>query len=429
MIPFSGNLICWDYICFMYLSKSVMIFCKKENYMIESLYIYLLFTCMWLFDNIFLDKDTPTAMLDPLLADKKKEEIQLDEKAVANLPESPESKKDPEATIWIDSISFDDIEEHEPVITLNTQSSTENPVETPSIEDISFDIGGFDDVQILSQDSVVETPSDNQTQTSSEPIVSFDIASTPSIDASIALVQGATSATSDAIMQTQSETVNWADTIVNIISLTQETQSTQDSIESSWSVVAAEDSTNNSQDNSLMDIIWDSSAQVSEPSLIINIPDSESTTIEPVIDLFSETVTPIAPFEAQIEAQIPVDNVSTNVWVTPNVITSVSDSSVLVESFASHNRFSSISSPVDDMLIEFISKLEKFNSESTTLDTQMTTSEIALQQEEDDLRKEFEIRMSAISYKRQHMTQIKNERLAEKSRLEKIISHLKNEVA
>jgi hypothetical protein len=81
------------------------------------------------------------------------------------------------------------------------------------------------------------------------------------------------------------------------------------------------------------------------------------------------------------------------------------------------------------MLVEFIAKLEKFNSESATLDTEMIATESALDQEQADLKREFDVRMSAIEYKRKHMEQTRADRKIEKTRLERIISNLKQEVA
>lgn len=86
-------------------------------------------------------------------------------------------------------------------------------------------------------------------------------------------------------------------------------------------------------------------------------------------------------------------------------------------------------SPLHEMLTEFITKLEKFNTESATLDVEMVASETALAREQDELKREFDVRMSAIEYKRKHMEQTREERKIEKSRLERIIVNLKQEVA
>jgi len=80
------------------------------------------------------------------------------------------------------------------------------------------------------------------------------------------------------------------------------------------------------------------------------------------------------------------------------------------------------------MLIEFIQKLETFNQESASLDLEMTDTQESLAQEEDDLKKEYEVRMSAIDYKRKHMEKTREDRRKEKTRLERIIGSLRKEL-
>lgn len=115
--------------------------------------------------------------------------------------------------------------------------------------------------------------------------------------------------------------------------------------------------------------------------------------------------------------------------VTPisALVTSSSDTESLVDTLTSTAKFSP-DSPLHEMLSEFVSRLEKFNSESATLDIEMTASETALEKEQTDLQREYETRLSSIEYKRKHLERTRAERKDEKNRLERIITNLKKEI-
>jgi hypothetical protein len=151
----------------------------------------------------------------------------------------------------------------------------------------------------------------------------------------------------------------------------------------------------------------------------------------------TETATPEAPLLSVIDSATPLDTATSLApheinfdTVTPitEMITSSSDTESIVDTIGSTARFSP-DSPLHEMLSEFVSRLEKFNSESATLDTEMVASETALTKEQSDLQLEYETRLRAIEYKRKHMEQVRTERKDEKTRLERIISNLKKEIA
>ncbi|MFZ2256317.1 MAG: hypothetical protein WAW59_07560 [Patescibacteria group bacterium] len=169
-------------------------------------------------------------------------------------------------------------------------------------------------------------------------------------------------------------------------------------------------------DNTLLDMLSSGEAPIAEVTPGVTIEDTV-----PETSVVEDTVS-IIPTEEISESTEPVLNMS-----FPETISSTSDSEALVDTLTASVPFSP-NSPLHEMLTEFIAKLEKFNTESSTLDIEMAASEAALKKEQEDLQMEYETRLRAIDYKRKHIDQTRSERRGEKTRLEKIIKNLKEEV-
>jgi hypothetical protein len=411
---------------------------------------------MWLFDNIFLDQNSPTAMLDPLLTDEQKaaqEEAKKKQSeapvaaptATAEAPTEVKSEASP-----VDAISFDEVK---PESSTATPVATGGFLATPSnpVEEVSFDIGGFDmpwldDAPAMASADTPVSGGSFLAGGTATPAgeVSFTVGApqTGSVDSSsIALVQGATSATSDAIIDTGVDTsvpalgnpiqnagtiqiTEEPSTLVNIgapeetipatslLTITSEEPQWDNSLFGMFSATdEAEKKTETITIQDTAPTLEVAEAPITEASIL---PSVESA----VITL--DTTTPTTPTPEMI-------NFDT---VTPisSIVTSSSDTESLVDTLTSTAKFSP-DSPLHEMLSEFVSRLEKFNSESATLDIEMTASETALAKEQTDLQREYETRVAAIEYKRKHLERTRAERKDEKNRLERIITNLKKEIA
>lgn len=380
---------------------------------------------MWLFDNIFLDQDTPTAMLDPLLTDDQKKQRAETEKKQSDawkaeaLTEAPEVQ----AENPLDTVSFDNIATT-PTTAEDTSSAwfLGGPQTATTSEEVSFDIWGFDipafGEATEATDTVATWTEGGTFLSGGAPVASEEVSfldgasvAPESTDASIALVQGATSASSDAIIDI------WGTMSPDAIQITGESstlvsigmpETTTEEVSISEPVEAV--------DNTLLDMLSSGEAPIAEVTPGVTIEDTVPET--PVVE---DTVS-IIPTGEIPESTEPVLNMS-----FPETISSTSDSEALVDTLTASVPFSP-DSPLHEMLTEFIAKLEKFNTESSTLDIEMAASEAALKKEQEDLQMEYETRLRAIDYKRKHIDQTRSERRGEKTRLEKIIKNLKEEV-
>ncbi len=81
------------------------------------------------------------------------------------------------------------------------------------------------------------------------------------------------------------------------------------------------------------------------------------------------------------------------------------------------------------MLREFITKLEKLENESETLDAKTTAAVSRLQTRRIKLEDEYHARLSAIEKEQQHISEGKFARQEEKTKLRKIIENLQKEIA
>ncbi len=362
---------------------------------------------MWLFDNIFLDQNSPTAMLDPTITEDK-EEI---------APQIPQVEQEgwqwSQMTNWTDNTGTSEVTSD-----IQTKWFLDGGDPTINIsDDISFDIGWFDTTESIETDSEPIKISDIKIDSQIETTESH----TDTSEISIALVQWATSAQSDVIMDGIDTTVEpnivdtaWAiDTATDMI--VQEEK--QDIIIDTASVDPLV-STPSDADIGLMWLFWANDAEEAQTSVMPTV-DTELPSSDTIEENGTTILSPIEP--------IMSSTITETSDITPSVIEESADVTQLFAPVALVTWSSE--SPLHEMLVEFIAKLEKFNSESATLDTEMIATESALDQEQADLKREFDVRMSAIEYKRKHMEQTRADRKIEKTRLERIISNLKQEVA
>lgn len=392
---------------------------------------------MWLFDNIFLDQNTQTAMLDPLVKPEEKELTKA----------KPEENN---ATSWetLEAASFDAL------MTPDTSSEkkeesipTVNP-DHAAIDEVSFDIWGIDlpsfDTQSEPQPEVSSggTFLSGGTALSGVPEVSFgdtiDTAfvttpeTTPEISivseaeespASIALVQSATAVSSDAIVspiggsiQIESEEVLESPVVpeVNIDTLSTNVVSDSASSES--------------------DGIFGLMNTTDVPTQAVEIAVSEAKTFvttEPPVTLSLDT-------SASPLFSTPVEEVVTKVDTMPVSLESVSNGDldprdVLPEIktddvIASIAPTSHADDSLQDMLQEFVGKLEKFKTENGDVDTEMSEWLKSIQQSRKELEEEHRVRLLALEYQEKSIREKWEKRIAEQRRLEKIIANLKNEM-
>ena len=365
---------------------------------------------MWLFDNIFLDQNSPTVMLDPTITE--------DSEAMISQNTPPEWG----GALWVQPNTWANILNSETTSDTQVEGflSGEDPTATIS-EDVSFDIGWFDPMESIDSTSSIDEKSieisnitiDSQTETTE---------SNTGISAvSIALVQWATSAQSDVIMEGIDKTVGsgtvnvaWGiDTATDVI-VQEEIQDTiTDTVSADPLISTVSDS-----DMGLMWLFWTNNTEEAQASVVPTV-DTESPSSDTIEENNTTIFSPIEPIMSSIiteTSDITASHIDTSTDVTQLF------APVAVATWSSE-------SPLHEMLVVFIAKLEKFNSESVTLDTEMVATESSLEQEQVDLKREFDVRMGAIEYKRKHMEQTRADRKIEKTRLERIIANLKREVA
>ena len=368
---------------------------------------------MGLFDNIFLDQDTPTAMLDGLLTDEQKQ-------AQANAKKQEEVKStsvipEPEVVVEnpVSEVSFDDVSATSSPETFNPSGFLWTHDESnPQSEGLSFDIWGIDLPSFGdTETTTVESDSSGSflpvgTPIASEEVTFVDDTATDSTDASIALVQWATAATSDSIMDNTPTDMQQKTEETVLVSVGMPEETIVDEVTETTPVDA--------MSGGLLDMFSPSDeGEGTIPSLVEDEVE-ETATDAPITDIVAD-IAPVDVLDSTEEVSLlDTDSISSD---TVDIVASIGASTA----FQSH-------SPLHEMLSEFIDKLEKFNRESETLDTEMSTTENSLIKEEQDLKKEYEVRMSAIDYKRKHMEIERNNRNLEKKRLERIIANLKTEI-
>ena len=392
---------------------------------------------MWLFDNIFLDQNTQTAMLDPLVKPEEKELTKA----------KPEENN---ATSWetLEAASFDALMTPDMSSEKKEESiPTVNP-DHAAIDEVSFDIWGIDlpsfDTQSESQPEVSSggTFLSGGTALSGAPEVSFgdtiDTAfvttseTTPEISivseaeespASIALVQSATAVSSDAIVspiggsiQIESEEVLESPVVpeVNIDTLSMNVVSDSASSES--------------------DGIFGLMNTSEVPTQAVEIAVSEAKTFvttEPPVTLSLDTsASPLfsAPVEEVVTKvdtmPVSLESVSTGDLDPRDVLPEIKTDDVI----ASIAPTSHADDSLQDMLQEFVGKLEKFKTENGDVDTEISEWLKSIQQSRKELEEEHRVRLLALEYQEKSIREKWEKRIAEQRRLEKIIANLKNEM-
>lgn len=200
-------------------------------------------------------------MLDPLLTDEQKQQkrdaAKEQNKSPEKLSEAPIIEDKSEA---METVSFDDITPDGATLSENTFLTGDTKDTTT--DDISFDIGGFDLPEFGSSnttDSPLEEEAGISFLSGGVPIEATDETTS---DASIALVQGATAATSDSIMDnkdiiTQDTPMTLIDTSISMI----DTPEVSDDIADTPTSI-------DSDDSSIMGLFADTPDAINEASLI-----------------------------------------------------------------------------------------------------------------------------------------------------------------
>lgn len=352
---------------------------------------------MWLFDTIFLDQNNPTAVLDPQAVPTIQEK-KVDTTIQQPLSQDPSTTVSPDIIVS-DSLVIQDIPSPDLSVSFLSGGDTTAPLLPP--DGVTFDIGWYDVTPILdTQASPQDAHTDVTTVSPESDAQSWDLIIAPQQDISIALVQGATSAQSDVIMETVTD---------DVVVLSEQSNTVIDPLPMDTTEQKVSDT-----DTGLMwlfgnEALWGISEVVETPDGVTD--NSIAQVIEDI------------PLISSIGGETLSENIGS---ITTTETTSMNSQKLDTLTYIPSSH--SASSPLQEMLMEFIVKLEAFNTETNAIDADMTSTESSLIQEQDDLKHEFDIRMSAIEYKRKHINEIRADRIAEKTRLERIIAHLKQEV-
>ena len=342
-------------------------------------WIYIIFFNMWLFDNIFLDKDTPTALLD-------NPEIKSPDGApkAEKMEEPYDPKNDPIA----------------PMATTPTDGSS------PST-DISFDIGGDIDFSAIGESSPdIETQEIHQTNTMPTTDAS------PSTDiGSIAMIQWWTASVVDSIDIGGISGIQ----IEGWDAPTLETASHEENSPASEIHIEIHD---------ISDHEWVADAQGNESGSIYGLMDEQKESEKNMIEIPSIVDVPVV--EDVIEEITPVIEPTETAVSSPEKGIELTDLPI----FSDITATASVA-PGEWRIQEFISKLivelQKLDKEDARLKAERTEKVNDIAKREEELEKEYTTRKEALKYERAAL-EMPVDRTSEKEHLKSLIASFEEDL-
>jgi hypothetical protein len=244
-------------------------------------------------------------------------------------------------------------------------------------------------------------------------------------DISIGLLQGATAGSSDAIMDATSPVA---------LDMTLESAITEPTLDLTTPITISESET-------LVKV-----EEVPPTELQMdNVFSAGSSLMDmlgemPVADAIIPTTTEAIAAETPIAPEATLSLLTPDTMITPQT-TEATDIAIEEPLFSSSLTDDSAilsvitpvitdeNSPLHEMLREFIAKLEKFETESESLDTKAATAQSRIQIKRIKLEDEYHDRLEAIEKEQQRITEGKSARQEEKNKLRKIIENLEKEIA